>query len=246
MNRKQTTIFFWCVWFRVRVAYFICKQLETEWGISCCTVISVVATMENEFINVASFSGNFSRWPCVDYHVAHCHDIGWRECILQCYFFASHCDTCVESIDKLLRSLICGNGRLRDGYCYFFCQSCVACRQIFMRLVMLLVCIFMIYDCYVGHFCVMLENYYQSFMFNSAKQHSVAQIDGIGVDCCCYWTLHCSKFLFGLDVLFFHNNSQNISNGLKTRGVTLYSCFGMGLVFRVNIKQIWLCRLFFC
>ena len=47
-----------------------------------------------------------------------------------------------------------------------------------MRLVMLLVDIFMIYDCHVGHFSVMRGNYYLSFIFNSAKQHSVAQIDG--------------------------------------------------------------------
>ena len=36
--------------------------------------------------------------------------------------FVSHCDPCVESIDKLLRSLICGNGGVMDIVIFFLSE----------------------------------------------------------------------------------------------------------------------------
>ena len=282
--------FFWCVWFRVRVAHFICKQLATEWGISCCTVISVVATMEkNKFINVACFlvtSLDGRAWIIMLLIVTTL--VGGNASYNVIYLFFCFCFTLwyMCGIDRQTTAIAHFWQRAAAWWILlFFFQSCVACRQIFMRLVMLLVCIFMIYDCHVGHFffsvssmsntkgrlhsqsdsrvnenqvhsqldvsipgagnsssslestapqpilicqnsltsiwnvsitkheflrmgkvlgnsifhpmsrcrisfCVMgliriwrkcrcwLGNYYQSFMFNSAKQHSVAQIDG--------------------------------------------------------------------
>jgi len=119
-------------------------------GVFCVLqFIFVVATMENEF------NRNISRWPCMDYHVAHCNNYGGGNA-------ASHCHKGNRSTNY------CNHlwQWLRDSVIFFFCAK----SGVTMSRVVLLsdfyamslcscLCIVMKNDWHVGHFSVMLENY---------------------------------------------------------------------------------------